>query len=175
MCNLADCYIVGADVDKSIEKDVEWYDKGTQHDLVSAHSELGVCYYEGNVVEKNPMKAVKLFKPAGRTKETEALRNLVYALLDALDVQEDHKKAFKFLSDATHDSANANACYEPGRCFEIGPGTMSSASKAKELYVVAAKARKLTASSALVNLLQYYGRFREACQYHLKFQMDMTR
>ncbi len=155
---LARCYRLGIDVEKNIEKAVEWYTKAAEQGDPWAQIELGDIYYFGNCVEKDYSKAVEWYTKAAKQKWSWGLGQfkLGVCYLNGEGITQDYKKAIKlFIKAAENGYADGriNALIALGYCYKNGEGVRKNSKKAVEWYT---KAAKLGNANAQYNLAKCY-------------------
>ena len=87
-------------MEQNFEKAVKYYQKALEVGVVSsaALSNLGICYYEGNGVEKNISEAVKYFKEAALGGFPQAQCNLGVCYYRGEGLKKDIVKAYALIA-----------------------------------------------------------------------------
>ena len=131
--------------------------------LFSKHAELGddmalyglgLCYLNGEGVQKDEKKAVEYFEKANNSSSREQLIN---CYLEGIGVEKDEKKAFEMLVEETSEKnygGNTDVQYKLGECYFFGKGVESDKQKAKELWK---KSAEWDNEDAIAALDKYFG------------------
>ena len=85
---------------KNLKKAVEWWTKAAEQGDATAQYNLGVCYENGDGVEKDSQKAVKWYKKAAEQGHADAQCNLGVCYEKGDGVEKDLKQAVKWYEKA---------------------------------------------------------------------------
>lgn len=139
MGKLGVCYLKGEGVEQNYTEAVKLLKYAEDKFVREAESYLGMCYIEGLGVEKDKDKAVKLLERAAYGDEPMALclMGMTYKTGSWGKVKDLKEAARLFEKAAKKDFAEGQ--FQLGQCYYKGEGVECSISKAKELYIKAAK------------------------------------
>ena len=124
-------------VTQDYAKDVESYRKAAKQGDAMAQYNLGVCYHEGQGVEKDYSKAVEWYRKAAEQGNARAQYNLGYCYEKGLGVEQNYTKAVEWLRKAAEQGL-ALAQYNLGVCYHEGQGVELDYTKAVEWFRKAA-------------------------------------
>lgn len=123
--------------EKNYLEAIEWYKKGIEKTLDWAYYNLANCYYYGNGVRKDELKALDLYKKAydlGDSASGSAINMLGVIAYN----RRDYKHAVTFYKRGTEKDYNW-AYYNLAECYYNGYGVKKDKNKAYELYRKAAE------------------------------------
>ena len=123
--------------EKNYLEAIEWYKKGIEKTLDWAYHNLANCYYYGNGVRKDELKALDLYKKAydlGDSASGPAINMLGVIAYN----RRDYKHAVTFYKRGTEKDYNW-AYYNLAECYYNGNGVKKDKNKAYELYRKAAE------------------------------------
>ena len=104
---------------------VYWYRKAAEQGHAGAQCNLGVCYANGQGVNKSMYEAVKWFRKAAEQGNAEAQCNLGECYYFGKGVSEDNNSAFYWFTKAAAQNI-AWAQYFLGQCYKNGYGTTAN-------------------------------------------------
>ena len=140
----------GAQAVKESLKDVP-YDEvlkmATENNDPKAQYDLGVRYFQGEGVEKDPLKARQWYEKAAAQGHSGAESNLGYMYENGITVDQDYAKAKEFYEKGAAKN-DEYALYNLASLYKEGRGVAKDPLKAKELF-------EKSAELGLVNA-QYY-------------------
>ncbi|WP_314393351.1 SEL1-like repeat protein [Leptotrichia shahii] len=123
--------------EKNYSEAIKWYKKGIEKTLDWAYYNLANCYYYGNGVRKDELKALDLYKKAydlGDSASGSAINMLGVIAYN----RRDYKPAVTFYKRGTEKDYNW-AYYNLAECYYNGYGVKKDKNKAYELYRKAAE------------------------------------
>jgi len=110
--------------------------------------ELGLCYYNGNLVEKNIANAKEYWRKAIELGSMEAKVRLAFLEIQSAKENSEKKKMVNVLMDAANSGSVLSQAYL-GFCYENGIGIKQQKSEAERLYRLAAKRGNQAAYNSL--------------------------
>lgn len=110
--------------------------------------EIGLCYYNGNLVEKDISKAISTWKDAAKMGSQEAAVRNAFIIVQNSSSLAEKKENVKILVDASN-SGSVLAQTFLAYCYEKGIGIRQQKSEAERLYRIAAKRGNQTAYNSL--------------------------
>ena len=117
---------------------IKWWTLAAEKGHLWAQHRLGVCYYNGIVVERNPAEALKWFSRVAEQNEPWAQYRIGLCYLKGEGVEKNEHEAVEWFNKAAEQGL-AKAQFELGRCYEQGSGAPQDVDKAKDLYIKAAR------------------------------------
>ena len=123
--------------EKNYSEAIKWYKKGIEKTLDWAYYNLANCYYYGNGVRKDELKALDLYKKAydlGDSASGPAINILGVIAYN----RRNYKYAVAFYKRGTEKNYNW-AYYNLAECYYNGNGVKKDKNKAYELYRKAAE------------------------------------
>ncbi|MHB9955562.1 DUF2971 domain-containing protein [Vibrio campbellii] len=136
MVCLAYFHLHGVDVEKSVEKAVEYYTEAAKLGNSSAFTNLGICYIEGNGVEQSYEKAVEHFQIAAEMSCCTALFNLGLSYQQGKGVEASPEKAADCFQKAAV-LGDVDSMVNMALCYQRGDGVKKSNKKALEYLYMA--------------------------------------
>lgn len=122
--------------------------KGVAKNHILSILEIGLCYYNGNLVEKDKLKAVEYWQKAVELGSKEAeIRIALYEILDSSE-RADVKKQIELLKKSSEEGS-VLAQTALAFCYENGKGTKQNKADAVKLYRKAASRGSVTAYESL--------------------------
>lgn len=130
-----------------------WLEKAAEQDDNFAQYYLGLCYQNGEGVERDYEKAVSLFRRAADREypQAEAIFELGRCYEEGLGVPKDMTLAVRTYEKAAQEG-DMRAAYRLGECYEHGRGVKKELSRALEWYSRAAEEDDEDAIAALCRL-----------------------
>ena len=113
-----------------------------------AQTDLGVCYYHGQGVEKDFAEAVKWYRKAAEQGVAKAQSNLGVCYANGEGVEKDYAEAVKWVRKAAEQN-NANAQSSLGLCYYQGRGVEKDYAEAVKWFRKAAEQNYANAQSNL--------------------------
>ncbi|MFC2085138.1 tetratricopeptide repeat protein [Bacteroidota bacterium] len=124
---------LGFDFQLSEKQAMELLQEAVQNDHVYSIIETGLCYYSGNLVEQDKLKALKYWEKAAKLGSDEARIRIAFARIQNNNMGADLRNEIQFLkSTASRGSVLAQAIL--AYCFEKGLGVKQDKGKAANLY-----------------------------------------
>lgn len=117
---------------------VKWWRNAADLGIAEVQYCLGVCYENGNGVEKDSQEAVKWYRKAAEQGYAVAQCNLGNCYCNGLGVEKDYQEAVKWYRKAT-EQGNAGAQYNLGFCYDKGRGIIQNKVKAYAWYALSSK------------------------------------
>lgn len=117
---------------------VKWWTLAAEKGNLWAQHRVGLCYYDGRGVEKNPAEAMKWFSKASEKNEPWSQYRIGLCYQKGEGVEKDESKAVEWFNKAAEQGL-AKAQFELGKCYEQGFGIPQDADKAKFWYIKAAR------------------------------------
>ena len=114
-----------------------WYRKAAAGDA-TAQNHLGLCYENGNGVDRDLTEAVKWYRKAAEQGNASAQSNLGWCYESGYGVARDQREAVKWFRKAA-DQGNANAQLYLGVCYKNGEGVPKDLSEAVKWFRKAAE------------------------------------
>ena len=145
---LAHSFEKGIDVEKNLQKALEFYTLAAQQGNPVAQKCMGNFYYFGIAVEKNLSKAVEFFTTSAKQGNADAQTNLGNCYKNGTGVERDVDKAVELYMQASLQN-NAVAQFMLGCCNAKGIGLAKNDKKAFEFYKSAAKQNHAQAQNNL--------------------------
>ncbi|KAL0245323.1 hypothetical protein GEMRC1_009402 [Eukaryota sp. GEM-RC1] len=174
MVNLGNCFLDGIGVNKNDRQAVYWFleaiSKGNSNartrlgktiQWCQQHAELGdelamtaigVCFYDGQGIEKDQSKAVYWYQKAADLGHSGAMGYLGVCYHNGQGIEKDHSKAVYWYQKAA-DLGHSGAMRNLGVCYDNGQGIEKDHSKAVYWYQ---KAADLGHSGAMYNIAVCY-------------------
>ena len=123
----SECYNKGVSCEENSDyiNAVYWYRKAAEQGHAGAQCNLGVCYANGQGVNKSMYEAVKWFRKAAEQGNAEAQCNLGECYYFGKGVSEDNNSAFYWFTKAAAQNI-AWAQYFLGQCYKNGYGTTAN-------------------------------------------------
>ena len=139
--------------DENYESAFYWFKKAADMGLSSSQRKLGLCYYNGNGVEKDFSKAVYWSQKAAEAGNSGAQNNLAICYKHGDGVEQDYSKAV-YWSQKAAEAGESTAQCNLALCYCKGEGVEKDSSKAMYWWQRAAESGKSTAQYNLA--LCYY-------------------
>ncbi len=111
MCDLADCYYKGEDVEENLSLVVTWLNRAVDEGSSDAMNKLGCCYLNGNGVEKDQEKAFELLEQAADAGHLDGMVNLGLCYRDGIGVEENSDYAVELWEQAAEAGNTASMCH----------------------------------------------------------------
>jgi len=124
---------LGLDFSITYDQVFEFMKKSSDLDFLPAKIELGLAYYNGEIVEKDIQKAKEYWLLAMKSGSTEAKVRLALLNVTNSDDNEIQKEAVKTLKEFSNNGSVLAQGYL-GYCYETGSGIVQNKSKAVRLY-----------------------------------------
>lgn len=139
MCKLGICYMKGEGVEQNYTEAMKLLKYASEKSVLEAKVYLAMGYFEGLGVEKDTDKAVKLIERAAEYDQPMAacMMGMVY-LEGGFGKEKNLQEAIR-LFERSAEKGYAEGQFLLGQCYYKGEGVGCSISKAKELYIKAAK------------------------------------
>lgn len=150
------CYENGLGVDKSSEKEVEYYRKSAEQGNTSAQYELGYSYEVGWGVEQSYTEAVKWYRKSAEHGNVLAQYHLGLCYFNGRGVEQSYAESIKWYRMAA-EKGNTSALNQLGRCYIWGFGVEQSSEMAVRWYRKAAELGDKDSQQMIANC------FREGC------------
>ena len=115
---------------------VKWFRKAAEQNDPAAQSNLGVCYANGQGVEKDDAEAVKFYREAAERNNAPAQYNLGNTYFRGQGVETDEVEGAKWLRKAAEQNF-ADAQYKFALCLEFGRGLPKDDVEACRWYLLA--------------------------------------
>lgn len=136
---LAECYLNGWGVSKNAHQAVYLL---TQHPAPNSkkyHYLLGRCYYHGEGVGQDYIKAFEHFEKSAHLGYGKAKDHLADCYRTGQGVEKNIQEAVKWYTDAVDNDKMATAAFRLGFMYRFGEGVPKDAKKAIEYYLIAAE------------------------------------
>ena len=130
---LGKCHGNGLGVDKSSEKEVEYYRKSAEQGNARAQYDLGLCYDEGRGVEHSYTEAVKWYRKAAEQGHAYAQNVLGVCYVNGQGVERSYTEAVKWYRKSA-EQGNADAQNALGLCYVRGQGVEHSYTEAVKWF-----------------------------------------
>lgn len=117
---------------------IKWWTLAAEKDHLWAQHRVGLCYYDGRGVEKNPTEALTWFSRAAEQNEPWSQYRIGLCYLKGDGVEKNEREAAEWFNKAAEQGI-AKAQFELGKCYEHGIGVSQNADKAKYWYIKAAR------------------------------------
>lgn len=117
----------------------------------AANVTLAHCYYGGSGTEKNPERAIAIWKEYAEKGDATACRNLGAEYIAGKYLKRDYEKAFCYTQEAA-EKGDAVAVNNLGWCYEKGYGVEKNIEKAVRFYGEAASCGNAIAKNNLKRL-----------------------
>ena len=134
--------------DENYESAFYWFKKAADMGLSSSQRILGLCYYNGNGVEKDFSKAVYWYQKAAEAGNSGAQNNLAICYKNGEGVEKDFSKAVYWYQKAAEAGESA-AQFNLAFCYYNGEGVEKDITKAVHWWQRAAEAGNSRAEIAL--------------------------
>ena len=118
--------------------DINALKKSAEQGEAKAQYNLGVCYYNGNGVEKDYQEAVKWYRKAAEQGIAEAQCDLGGCYYNGDGVAKYHQEAVKWWRKAA-EQGDATAQFNLGLCYDYGNGIPRNKIEAYVWYVLSSK------------------------------------
>jgi len=111
---------------------VSLFESSCQGGKLDACTNLGVLYFDGEVLKKDPNRAAALYDRACRGGEENACANLALMYGSGVGVPRDEETAIKLLKTAC-DKKHLGACAKLGEFYAMGTGVPKNVIRARDL------------------------------------------
>ncbi|GAB5363309.1 hypothetical protein AAMO2058_000872200 [Amorphochlora amoebiformis] len=160
LAGMAACYHYAVGVKEDHKAAFTYYKKAAEAGDAAAMAELGRCYQRGlGLRRKFFTDAAKWYQASADLGCTQGLLYLAEWYMNDEATEDDMETAFNLWLKATEpDPVDPDgvleACYQVGRCYQLGEGIERDMASAKKYYTQAAKAGHEMAQSALEDLIE---------------------
>jgi TPR repeat protein len=139
---------LGLDYQLTTEQAMNLLIKSANYNHINSLIELGLCYYNGNLVEKNVSSAKIYWQKAIELGSMEAKVRLAFLEIQSAKENSEKKKTVNILMEAANSGSVLAQAYL-GYCYENGIGIRKQKSEAERLYRLAAKRGNQAAYNSL--------------------------
>lgn len=122
--------------------------KAAELNHINSLIEIGLCYYNGNLVEKNIDKAIETWTKATKLGSMEAAVRNAFIMIQNSSENNRQQENVKILVDASNSGSVIAQAYL-AYCYEKGIGVHQQKSEAERLYRIAAKRGNQAAYNSL--------------------------
>ena len=137
--------------------DINALKKSAEQGDAKAQYNLGVCYYNGNGVEKDYQEAVKWWRKAAEQGDAKAQYNLGVCYSNGDGVEKDYQEAVKWYRKAAEQGI-AVAQFNLGLCYDYGNGIPRNKIEAYIWYVLSSKNRNDYVNKNIKRLESEFGK-----------------
>lgn len=135
------------------QKSTDLFKRSSDQGYAPAQAEYGVYLYNGDIVQKNQVEAIRLWRLAAKENEHTALAGLGCAYKRGVVVRRNYKKAIEYFEKAIELNDEVAKC-ELADMYLNGLGVEKNIRKAEKLYTSAAN--KNDSLQAMLSLGKWY-------------------
>ncbi len=95
---------------------------------------IGICYENGNGIEKDPQKAFESYKQSAEKGDIDGRLRFADCYYNGTGTKQDYSKAFDLYSNAAPEDESGRAFHMMAICCEFGHGVDRDPAKATEYY-----------------------------------------